>query len=80
MGGMEQTDEHASRPAVPKPKTEKNVTEPIKPPVAHIPVNKEAKKQLQKQEKLVRQLEEDIKRLQENATGWSRIVSSGNLF
>jgi len=55
-----------SKPAAAKPKTEKAQAEPAKPVAVHIPVNKEAKKQLQKQEKMVAQLEEDMKRLQDD--------------
>src|SRR5450432_29928 len=47
-----------------KAKIEKTVVEQVKPPAISQPVNKEAKKQLQKQQKLVEQLDADIKRLQ----------------
>jgi ATP-binding cassette subfamily F protein 3 len=53
-----------AKPALGKPKAEKPVAEPVKAPVVNQPVNKEAKKQLQKQQKLVEQLEADIKRLE----------------
>src|SRR5450631_3663748 len=47
-----------------KAKIEKTVVDQVKPPAISQPVNKEAKKQLQKQQKLVEQLDADIKRLQ----------------
>jgi ATP-binding cassette, subfamily F, member 3 len=53
-----------AKPGMQKAKVEKPVMEPVKPPEVSQPVNKEAKKQLQKQQKLVEQLETDIKRLQ----------------
>jgi ATP-binding cassette, subfamily F, member 3 len=53
-----------AKPAVNKIKTEKPVPEPPKPPVPSQPVNKEVKKQLQKQQKVVEQLDADINRLQ----------------
>src|SRR5450432_746729 len=52
------------RPSMSKLKTEKPVQEIVKTaPVLPEPANKEAKKQLQKQQKLVEQLDDQIKRL-----------------
>jgi ATP-binding cassette, subfamily F, member 3 len=56
-----------AKPWTGKPNTEKPAPEPIKTPSVTLPVNKEAKKQLQKQQKLVEQLETDIRRLQEES-------------
>ena len=53
-----------AKPGTNKIKAEKPVVEQPKPPVISQPVSKEAKKQLQKQQKLVEQLDGDIKRLQ----------------
>jgi len=52
------------KPVVNKTKTDNPVQEQPKTPVITQPINKEAKKQFQKQQKLVEQLDEDIKRLQ----------------
>jgi ATP-binding cassette subfamily F protein 3 len=46
-----------------KSKNEKSPVEPVAPPVVHQPINKEAKKQFQKQQRLVEQLDEKIKGL-----------------
>ncbi len=51
-------------PLLNKPKIEKPVIEQPKAHYISQPVNKEAKKQLQKQQKLVEQLDADINRLQ----------------
>ncbi len=51
------------KPVSGKPKIEKQVIENPKQDILQ-PVNKEAKKQLQKQQRIVEQLDEDIKRLQ----------------
>src|SRR5450432_640648 len=53
-----------AKPSSVKQKIEKPVQELPKAPIVSQPVNKEAKKQLQKQQKLVEQLDADIKRLQ----------------
>ena len=52
-----------TKPVPVKPKLEKAVVEQVKQPVISQPVNREARKLLQKQQKLVEQLDEDIKRL-----------------
>ncbi|HEY4964817.1 MAG TPA: ATP-binding cassette domain-containing protein [Puia sp.] len=69
-----------AKPSVGKPKTEKSVVEPVKPAPVQMPVNKEAKKQLQKQEKLVTQLEEDIKRLQEDCNRLELQLSAPEIY
>jgi len=53
-----------AKPIISKPKIEKQVAEQPKSTVISQPVNKETKKHLQKQQRLVGQLDEDIKRLQ----------------
>jgi ATP-binding cassette, subfamily F, member 3 len=53
-----------AKPGSGRQKTDKPVPEQQKPPVVVQTINKEAKKQLQKQQKLVEQLEADINRLQ----------------
>jgi ATP-binding cassette, subfamily F, member 3 len=53
-----------AKPGTNKPKTDKPVAEQQKPVTVTQTVNKEVKKQLQKQQKLVEQLESDINRLQ----------------
>ena len=53
-----------AKPGPGKPKPEKPVPEQQKPVLVVQTINKEAKKQLQKQQKLVEQLEADINRLQ----------------
>jgi ATP-binding cassette subfamily F protein 3 len=53
-----------AKPVPLKPKIEKQVAEQPRPTDMVQPVNKEAKKQLQKQQRVVDQLDEDIKRLQ----------------
>jgi ATP-binding cassette subfamily F protein 3 len=52
------------KPAPNKSKTDKPAELQARSPIITQPVNKEAKKQLQRQQKLVEQLDEDIKRLQ----------------
>jgi ATP-binding cassette, subfamily F, member 3 len=56
-----------AKPAQNKPKTESQVPVQQKAPEINQPVNKEAKKQFQKQQKLVEQLDGDIKRLQQES-------------
>ena len=46
-----------------RPKPDKPAPEALPPPINAQPVNKESRKQLQKQQKLVEQLEENVKRL-----------------
>jgi ATP-binding cassette subfamily F protein 3 len=53
-----------AKPSSGKPKIDKPVTESPKPPDISQPFNKETKKRLQKQQKLVEQLDSDIKRLE----------------
>jgi ATP-binding cassette subfamily F protein 3 len=69
-----------ARPAPAKPKMEKTVSEPVKLSVTALPVNKETKKQLQKQEKLVEQLEADIKRLQEESSRLEQQLSAPEIY
>jgi ATP-binding cassette, subfamily F, member 3 len=52
------------KPGLIKPKIEKPIVEQPKPLITSLPANKELKKQLQKQQKLVEQLDADIIRLQ----------------
>ena len=56
-----------AKPAQNKPKTESQLPVQQKAPEIIQPVNKEAKKQFQKQQKLVEQLDADIKRLQQES-------------
>ena len=56
-----------AKPVQNKPKTENQAPVQQKAPEITQPVNKEAKKQFQKQQKLVEQLEWDIKRLQQES-------------
>jgi ATP-binding cassette subfamily F protein 3 len=56
-----------AKPVISKPKIEKTVAEQPKSTLISQPVNKELKKYLQKQQKLVEQLDEDIKHLQSEA-------------
>src|SRR5450432_1918199 len=56
-----------AKPVISKPKIEKTVAEQPKSTLISQPFNKELKKYLQKQQKLVEQLDEDIKRLQSEA-------------
>ena len=56
-----------AKPLQNKPKTENQAPVQQKAPEITQPVNKEAKKQFQKQQKLVEQLEVDIKRLQQES-------------
>ncbi|HET7000372.1 MAG TPA: ABC-F family ATP-binding cassette domain-containing protein [Puia sp.] len=56
-----------AKPAQNKPKPESQAPVQQKAPEVNQPVNKEAKKQFQKQQKLVEQLDGDIKRLQQES-------------
>ncbi|HCL83154.1 MAG TPA: ABC transporter ATP-binding protein [Chitinophagaceae bacterium] len=70
-----------SKPASNKPKTEKPVAEQSKPSlVSSQPVNKEAKKQLQKQQKLVEQLDGDINRLQSESDCLEKQLSTPEIY
>src|SRR5450432_1713273 len=63
-----------------KAKIEKTVVEQVKPPAISQPVNKEAKKQLQKQQKLVEQLDADIKRLQQESNRLELQLSAPEIY
>ncbi|MEO6961177.1 MAG: ABC-F family ATP-binding cassette domain-containing protein [Puia sp.] len=54
-----------SKPSGAKQKNEKPVVEPVKPAMVQQPINKEAKKQLQKQQRIVDQLDEKIRLLKQ---------------
>ena len=69
-----------AKPVPLKPKVEKQADEPVKQPVISQPVNKEAKKQLQKQQKLVEQLEADIKRLQSESNRLELQLSAPEIY
>jgi len=69
-----------AKPGMTKARIEKPVIEPVKPPPVIQPVNKEAKKQLQKQQKLVEQLEEDIKRLQSESSRLELQLSAPEIY
>jgi ATP-binding cassette subfamily F protein 3 len=68
------------KPGQIKPKAEKNVVEQPKPMVISQPVNKEAKKLLQKQQKIVEQLDEDIKRLQTESNRLEQQLSTPEIY
>ena len=68
------------KPSTSKPKPEKTMPEPAKSPVMTAPINKEAKKSLQKQQKLVEQLESDIKRLQEESDRMEKQLSMPEIY
>ena len=69
-----------AKPGTNKIKTEKPVVELPKPPVISQPVSKEAKKQLQKQQKLVEQLDEDIQRLQLESNRLEQQLSAPEIY
>jgi ATP-binding cassette subfamily F protein 3 len=69
-----------SKPLTGKLKIEKPVQELPKAPVVNQPVNKEAKKQLQKQQKLVEQLEIDIQRLQSESNRLELQLSAPEIY
>ena len=69
-----------AKPGANKARIEKPVMEPVKPPPVLQPVNKEAKKQLQKQQKLVEQLEADIKRLQTESSRLELQLSAPEIY
>jgi ATP-binding cassette subfamily F protein 3 len=67
------------KPVQAKTKIEKPVVEQ-RPAVVVQPVNKEAKKQLQKQQKLVEQLDEDIKRLRSESEVLEQRLSAPEIY
>ncbi len=69
-----------AKPAGNKPKIEKPAPEQPKAAVIAQPINKEAKKQLQKQQKLVEQLEGDIKRLQQESENLESRLSAPEIY
>ena len=69
-----------AKPGSNKPKIEKQVAEQPKQPVISQPVSKESKKQLQKQQKLVEQLDEDIKRLQSESNRLELQLSAPEIY
>lgn len=69
-----------AKPVSGKPKTEKPAAEPVKPPVLPAPIHKESKKQLQKQQKLVEQLDENIKRLQLETSRLEQQLSAPEIY
>jgi ATP-binding cassette subfamily F protein 3 len=69
-----------AKPASNKVKIEKPVAEQPKPIITAIPVNKEAKKQLQKQQKLVEQLDADIVRLQSESSRLELQLSAPEIY
>jgi ATP-binding cassette subfamily F protein 3 len=68
------------KPGSNKPKIEKPVIELPKALVISQPVNKEVKKKLQKQQKLVEQLEEDIKRLKSESSRLELQLSAPEIY
>jgi ATP-binding cassette, subfamily F, member 3 len=68
------------KPLSGKPKTEKPAAESPKPAAIAVPVNKESKKQLQKQQKLVEQLDENIKRLQIETSRLEQQLSAPEIY
>ena len=69
-----------AKPGLSKPKIEKPVAEQPKPIINNLPVNKEAKKQLQKQQKLVEQLDTDIIRLQSESSRLELQLSAPEIY
>ncbi len=68
------------KPAAGKPKAEKQAVEQVKQPVITQPVNKEAKKQIQKQQKLVEQLDADIRRLKTESSRLELDLSAPEIY
>jgi ATP-binding cassette subfamily F protein 3 len=68
------------KPVTNKPKPDNPVQEQPKAPVAIQPINKEAKKLFQKQQKLVEQLEGDIKRLQQESNRLELQLSAPEIY
>jgi ATP-binding cassette subfamily F protein 3 len=69
-----------AKPALNKAKIEKPVAEQPKPIITAHPVNKEAKKQLQKQQKLVEQLDADIVRLESESSRLELQLSAPEIY
>jgi ATP-binding cassette, subfamily F, member 3 len=69
-----------TKPSAHKPKTEKPAAEPPKSPVISAPINKESKKQLQKQQRLVEQLDENIKRLKQESSELEQKLSAPEIY
>ena len=69
-----------AKPGLSKPKIERPVAEQPKPIINNLPVNKEAKKQLQKQQKLVEQLDTDIIRLQSESSRLELQLSAPEIY
>ncbi len=69
-----------AKPGLSKPKIEKPVAEQPRPVINNLPVNKEAKKQLQKQQKLVEQLDADIIRLQSESSRLELQLSAPEIY
>ena len=69
-----------AKPLAGKVKIDKPVADPVKTPVITPPVSKEAKKLLQKQQKLVEQLEADIQRLQEESGRLEQELSAPEIY
>ncbi|HXB29661.1 MAG TPA: hypothetical protein VNW49_07575, partial [Puia sp.] len=69
-----------AKPGLSKPKIERPVAEQPKPIINNLPVNKEAKKQLQKQQKLVEQLDADIIRLQSESSRLELQLSAPEIY
>ncbi|HEY4935971.1 MAG TPA: ABC-F family ATP-binding cassette domain-containing protein [Puia sp.] len=69
-----------AKPGSNKSKIEKPVEEQPKLPMISLPVNKEAKKQLQKQQKLVEQLDENINRLQSESNRLELQLSAPEIY
>jgi ATP-binding cassette subfamily F protein 3 len=68
------------KPGLNKPKIDKPVAEQLKPIIATQPVNKELKKRVQKQQKLVEQLDEDIIRLQSESSRLEQQLSVPEIY
>jgi ATP-binding cassette, subfamily F, member 3 len=69
-----------TKPVSSKPKIEKPAAEPIRPLTLSAPIHKESKKQLQKQQKLVEQLDENIKRLQLESVRLEQQLSAPEIY
>jgi ATP-binding cassette, subfamily F, member 3 len=68
-----------AKPGSNKPKIEKQLPERVLPVITQ-PVNKEGKKLLQKQQKLVEQLDGDIKRLQQESKKLEELLSAPEIY
>ncbi len=69
-----------AKPVSNKAKIEKPVAEQPRPVINNLPVNKEAKKQLQKQQKFVEQLDADIIRLQSESNRLELQLSAPEIY